>query len=189
MMTDEKMKRFLNPKSAGIIAGLQDIGDYAPEYDDEEKEDDEDEVIYLIEPGSEEEKEGIREARLTLKGMYLSFVLLTLLFLGIGLLLFDGGITYGAGILTGLLTGLFYITHLNSSIKEVLNYDEDNAVRAMKRDAKIRLAVVGIGGVLGAALIGGDAPLGVLAQIFSLKFSAYITPVTAGILMKRDSQK
>lgn len=189
MMTDEKIKRFLNPKSAGIIAELENTGDYIPESDEEEDEDGEDEVVHLIEPGSEEEKEGIREAQLTVKGMYLSFITLTLIFLAVGLLLFDGKATYGAGILTGLLTGLFYIAHLNSSIKEVLNYDEDNAVKTMKRDAKIRLAVVGFGGVLGAAFIGGSAPLGVLAQIFSLKFSTYVTPLAAGILIKRGSQK
>ncbi len=213
-MTDEKMKRFLNPRSAGIIERIASFekpsgedgekvlvnvyrdGDaqwteeQSPDWTDWDSENgEEDEVVHFIEPGSEEERESIREAKLTLRGMYAAFTVLTLVFLAVGLLLSHKKLTFSAGILTGFITGLFYITHLNSSIKEILNYDEDAAVRAMKKDARIRLGVVGIGGVLAAALIGGDSALGVLAQIFAIKLSAYLTPAAAGILKKINPDK
>lgn len=182
-MKDENMKRFLSPKSAGIIEQLEEQDSDWDDWDDEDEE--EDEIIHLIELGSEEEKESIREAKLTLKGMYVSFIALTIFFLLIGLLLVGKKITYTIGIITGLITGLFYITHLNSSIKEILNYDEESAVRAMKRDAKVRLGVVGISGILVAAFVGGNSALGVLAQIFAIKLSAYLTPLTAKILDRK----
>lgn len=188
MKDEEELKRFLSPKSASYINQLQITDEVDPNYDDwddNDEEEDDDDVIHYIEPGSEEEKEGIREAKLTLKAMYLSFILLTFVFLAIGLLIFDKKLTYSAGILTGMITGFFYISHLNSSIKEILNYDEESASRAMKKDATIRIAVVGIVGILVAAFVGGNAAIGVLVQMFSLKLSVYLTPVITGILKKR----
>ena len=190
MKDEEELKRFLSPKSASYINQLQITDEADPNYDDWDDEDDEDDddVIHYIEPGSEEEKEGVREAKLTLEAMYMSFVLLTLVFLAIGLLIFDKRLTYLAGISTGMITGFFYISHLNSSIKEILNYDEESAARAMKKDATIRITVVGIVGILVAAFVGGNAAIGVLVQMFSLKLSVYLTPVITGILKKGVSK-
>lgn len=189
MRDEDELKRFLSPKSSAYINRLDEDENLDPNYAkwDEDEEND-DEVVHYIEPGSEEEKEAIKAAKMTTRGMYVSFIAVSICVLALGLLLFEKKITFSIGVLTGLLTGFFYIHHLNSSVREVLNYDNESAVRSMKKDATIRIAVVGIVGMVVAGLAGGHAYAGVLMQIFSLKISAYLTPSVAEFLMKMSSK-
>lgn len=166
----EKRKR-----SREIIAEMM-----APVPEDDDELEEEDEVLDFIEPGSEAEKEGIRFAKNTVSGMYLAFYLLSALCLVIGLLIFDEKLKFALGMAVGCVTGSFFIGHLNRSVRELLNYDENSATKQMKKDARLRLAVVGFGGVIAAAIIGGAAVYGILIQLMTLKLGIYLTPLTSG---------
>ncbi|MGN0165372.1 MAG: hypothetical protein ACI39R_04255 [Lachnospiraceae bacterium] len=179
-MTDDKMNKYLNPKSAEILAGLDTEKDG-------ENDSDEEEVVYIVEPGSAEEAKGIEDAKRTLKAMYISFLFLTLIFAVAGLLLFSRRLTFLAGLLTGTVTGLFYIWHLNSSVRGLLDVSSERASGLMRRDATIRVLVVGAAGMLVTALVKGNAVLGVLAQFISLKLSVYLTPFVASLLEKKNA--
>ena len=108
--------------------------------------------------------------------MYLSFIILTAVFLLAGMPVFKD-IRYAAGILTGFATGCFYIRSLNLSVREILNFNDKQAEKTMKRDGRKRLLVIGAGAAFICLAVGGSAVYGILAQIFSLKLCAYLTPL------------
>ncbi len=169
---EEKLEKFASLRSRGILAEMSGL--HEPEREDDEEE----EIpVHIIEPGSREETEGIREAAATLRSLYIAFFLVSAVFLVIGELIFHDRLKYAAGILVGVITGCYYIKSLNLSVREVLNFDEKTAEKTMKKDARIRLLVVGVGGAAVCFFVGGSAVYGVLAQIFAIKLSAYLTPL------------
>ena len=87
---------------------------------DSPEEDDDDEVVDIIEPGSEREKEGIRDARLTLVAMYVSLIVLSGIIMIAGAVVFEKKITYCIGVIIGTMAGCFYTvsyTHLTLPTK------------------------------------------------------------------------
>lgn len=187
-MTEDKLGKYLSSRSSVYLSRMDDMAGEKPadEYDECE---DEEIPVHVIEPGSEEEREAVKEGKMTVKGFYLSFSILSLLILLIGLLLSGNKLSFIIGVLTGFATGVFYIWHLNSSIKDVLNCDEDTAGKTMRRDSTIRMGVLAIAGIVVSAVVGGDSIIGVLAQMMSLKLSVYLTPFAVTTLMKSDSRK
>ena len=187
-MTEDKLSRFLSSRSSVYLSRMEGLAGEKPadEYDEC---DDEELPVHIIEPGSAEEKEAIKEGKMTVKAFYFSFMILTALVVLLGLLIPINNITFVIGVLTGFATGIFYIYHLNSSVKDVLNCDEASAKASMRKDSTLRLAVVGFVGIAVAALVGGDSIIGILAQMMSLKLSVYLTPFMVKALLKSDSKK
>lgn len=147
-----------------------------------EEEEDDDEVLDLIPPGSEREKEGVKDARLTLVSMYVSLGTLSIIALIIGLIIFDDKLGYSLGLLVGALTGLFYIWHLNRSLKEVLNMTQEMAEKSMKRDAFVRLAAIIALDTIICTVVGGYSPIGVLISLLVIKLSFYLAPFWLRVL-------
>ena len=171
---EEKLAKYRSMRAKGIIAEMTGLHEPERDADDEDYPEDE---VHLIEPGSEEAEEGVREAARILRSMYMAFFLISAVFLLIGLLIFKDRLKYAAGILTGVVTGCYYIKSLNLSVREVLNFDEKTAEKAMKKDARIRLLVVGAGGAAVCFFVGDSAVYGVLFEIFAIKLCAYLAPV------------
>lgn len=180
---DEKMEKFVSLRSKGILSEIDNIKgperDEPGSYDEEE---DEDIVLDYIEPGSEREKEGIEYAKQTYRCMFISFYAVSAVFLLIGLIFFKDRLKYCAGILTGVLSGTYYIRSLNLSVREVLNFDENTAEKSMKKQARIRLIAVGAAGGIICALVGGSAVYGVVGEILAIKLGTYLTPLTMKIV-------
>lgn len=147
-----------------------------------EEEEDDDEVVDLIPPGSEREKEGIKDARLTLVSMYVSLLTLSIIALILGVIIFDDKLGFSLGLIVGALTGLFYIWHLNKSLKEVLDMSSEMAEKSMRKDALIRLvAIIALDTIICAA-VGGYSPVGVLASLLVIKLSFYLSPMWLRVL-------
>lgn len=149
---------------------------------DEPDDEDDDEVIDYIEPGSEREKEGMRDARLTLVSMYVSLIVLSGLAMIVGALVFEHKLTYCIGVIIGTLAGCFYMWHLNRSLAYALNLGEDMAQKVMRKDIFVRLIAIILVDIIISAVIGGYTPIGVLASLLTLKLSLYLTPVTLRII-------
>ena len=179
---EEKMEKFLSLRSKGIIAEIDNIK--GPDISAEDEDGNDDKVIDYIESGSEREKQGIEYAVLTYKCMFVAFFLVSAVFLA-GIFFFKHKTSYFAGIATGLLTGIYYIKSLYLSVREVLNFSENDAEKAMKKQARMRLLAVGAAGGAVCAIVGRNAVYGVLAQILALKLSAYLTPAVMKFAEKR----
>ncbi len=180
-MTEDRLSRFLSSRSSVYLSKIEDMvgEDTADEYD--EGEDDEIQV-HLIELGSEDEKEAVREGKMIVKAFYLSFFLLSIVALIGGLVAPINKGSFVIGWFTGFATGVFYICHLNASVRDILNCDEASAKVSMRRDSTIRIAVVGFTGIAVAGLVGKSSIIGVLAQMMLLKLSVYLSPFMAKIL-------
>lgn len=152
---------------------------------DSPEEDDDDEVVDIIEPGSEREKEGIRDARLTLVAMYVSLIVLSGIIMIAGAVIFEKKITYCIGVIIGTMAGCFYMWHLNRSLAYALNLDSGMAQKVMRKDIFIRLFVIISADIIISALIGGYAPIGVLGSLLTLKLSLYATPFTLRIIKNK----
>ena len=180
-MTEDKLSRFLSSRSSLYLSKIDDMAGEVTV--DEYDEDEDDEIpVQLIEPGSEEEKEAVRDGKRIVKAFYLSFFLLSLTVLIGGLVAPINKGTFAIGWLTGVATGVFYIYHLNTSVKEILNYDEASAKVTMRKDSTVRIAIVGITGIVVSGLVGKSSIIGVLAQMMALKLSVYLSPFMAKIL-------
>ncbi len=186
---DEKLEKFLSLKSRGYIAELKDLKGPDPREKYEEDGDEDDEILDYIEPGSEREKEGLDFANKVLRGMYAAFAAVSLLFLAVGLILIKDRLCFAAGIVTGIVTGIYYIHSLNLSVRETLRFNENTAEKTMKKDARIRLVVVGIGAIVACTVAGGSAVYGILAEIFALKLSSYLAPLFLAISNKKNANK
>lgn len=170
--------KYLSPRASAIIGKLEDRA-LKDSYDDDEEDE-----IDIVEPGSEEELKGIKEAALTVRSMYLSVSVLSIIFAILGLLLLNEKLSWLAGIAAGFVAILLYIRNLNASLKAVLNLTQELAVKESRKDAAIRLGLIAIIGILVSALVAGNAPLGVLAELLALKAGLYITPMTMKLLRK-----
>lgn len=179
------MKKFLSLRSAGVIAEIEGLK--GPSEDEKDEDEDDDKVLDYIESGSERAKQGIEYAKQTLSSMYLAFFMLSGAFLLIGMLVFKDRLKYSAGIAMGVATGCYFIRSLNISVREVLNVGDKQAEKTMKKDGRLRLLVVGAGAGLVSAVVGGSAVYGALAQIFSLKLCAYLTPLVMKVRYKQKN--
>lgn len=165
-----KMSRHLRGRAASLVAT------YAVE-DEDPDEELEDEVLQVIEPGSEEEARGIRDAKLTTKAMYISVLVCAAIFSGIGILILEKKVTILLGSLISLAANIFYVYNLDHSIKSALNMPETMATHYMVKNVMLRYLVIIICGVGAVLIIKGNAAFGVLIELLTLKIAIYVTPL------------
>ena len=122
-------------------------------------------------------------ARETIRDMAAGVVFFSLIFAGAGCIIMDGArLRWVLGVLLGGFTAGVLLWHLYVTIDRALDMDEEAAGKYTKRSAMKRLLIAAA-----AFLAGGLLPqvfhiIGVLLGTFSLKFSAYLQPLTHKVI-------
>ena len=137
-----------------------------------------DEILSTVTP-----EEDALTARETIRDMAAGVVFFSLIFAGVGCIIMDGArLRWVLGVLLGGFTAGVLLRHLYVTIDRALDMDEEAAGKYTKRSAMKRLLIAAA-----AFLAGGLLPqvfhiIGVLLGTFSLKFSAYLQPLTHKVI-------
>lgn len=109
----------------------------------------------------------------------------------VGLLLFLPGnlfverhLAYTLGLLLGAGIAVFMSLHMYASLEQAMLYDKETATKKTKRAFFVRMLVMVLG-MMAAALFSEYFSLfGVVLGILTLKFAAYLQPLTHKIYLK-----
>lgn len=85
---------------------------------------------------------------------------------------------YSLGVLLGASIAVFMLFHMYAVLKRALRYDEDTAAKKVKLASLLRMAVMAAGIVAAVLLPEVFSFVGVLLGILTLKFAAYLQPLT-----------
>ena len=110
----------------------------------------------------------------------LFFVLLFLL----GNFIIENHLAYTLGLLLGGAISVGMSFHMYSSLQKAILYDEEHAQKKVQIGSLIRMIVMVIALALSVILPQYISFLGVAFGILSLKFSAYLQPLTHKVLKK-----
>lgn len=109
--------------------------------------------------------------------------LFTAVFL-LGDLFAENKLAYTLGLLLGAVVAVFMVLHMYSTLERVLLYDQDTAKKKMKFASMFRMFFMIVALVVAALVPKYFSVLGVLLGILSLKFSAYVQPLTHKVFLK-----
>lgn len=93
-------------------------------------------------------------------------------------------LAYSLGILLGAAIAVFMLFHMYAVLKRALRYDEDTAAKKVRLASLFRMVVMVAGVVLAVLLPKLFSFVGVLLGILTLKFSAYLQPLTHKLFNK-----
>ena len=88
---------------------------------------------------------------------------------------------HAIGLWSGVVIALFMAVHMYVTIQKQLEMDEDSAGKYARNQAMLRRFVVMAGLILVACFRLGNV-LTMLAGVFTLKFAAYLQPITHKVL-------
>lgn len=140
-----------------------------------QKEEDE-QILDYIEPGSEREREEMREAEETIHDLYFGCVVICLPCL-LGMLLAPQPLRYGLALAGGCIVAICMLRDMYRTVETVLMLDPYQAERFARKRAVLRyfLMLAFLAGV--GYSLGKSAAIGAILGIFSMKFSAYFQPL------------
>ena len=121
-----------------------------------------------------------RQTRTELWSGVVVFVLIFLL----GNLLAENKLAYTLGLLLGGGIAIGLVGHMHGSIERALLYDEETAKKKVKLGSLLRMLVMAVGLAVAALLPEYFSVAGVFFGILSLKFSAYLQPLTHKVIQK-----
>ncbi len=87
-------------------------------------------------------------------------------------------LVYSLGVLLGTAIAVFMLFHMYSVLKRALRYDKDTAAKKVRVAALLRMAVMVAGVMLAVLLPEVFSFVGVLLGVLTLKFAAYLQPLT-----------
>lgn len=87
-------------------------------------------------------------------------------------------LVYSLGVLLGTAIAVFMLFHMYAVLKRALRYDEDTAAKKVKLASLFRMVVMAAGIVAAVLLPEVFSFAGVLIGVLTLKFSAYLQPLT-----------
>ena len=124
-------------------------------------------------------EEDAMNAKETVRDMALGLVVCAVVFAAAGsLLMLRGWYRWVLGVVLGAAAAGLMLWHLYVSIDRALDMDEDSANKYMKKSAIQRILIAAAAFVIGAFLPKVFHIFGVLAGGLSLKFAAYLQPLT-----------
>ncbi len=119
----------------------------------------------------------------TLRDLIVGTLFFVLLFL-LGNFIIENHLAYTLGLLLGGVVSVGMSFHMYSSLQKAILYDGENAQKKVQIGSLIRMIVMVIALVLSVILPQYISFLGVAFGILSLKFSAYLQPLTHKVLKK-----
>ncbi|MDE7297259.1 MAG: hypothetical protein K2N94_00335 [Lachnospiraceae bacterium] len=137
-----------------------------------------DEILSTVTP-----EEDALTARETLRDMAVGIAIFSLIFAAAGgIIIRESWLRWVFGVLLGGGTAGVLLWHLYITIDRVLDMDEESAGRYTKRSAMKRLLIAAAAFAAGGLLPQVFHIIGVLLGTFSLKFSAYLQPLTHKVI-------
>lgn len=133
------------------------------------------------------ENDSYVSGRQTRKELWTGIVLFVLILM-LGNLLAENKLTYTLGLLLGGAIAAGMVWHMYSSIERALLYEEETIKRKVKEGACLRMLVMAAGLVAAVLLPEVFSVLSVFLGILSLKFSAYLQPLTHKVLLNLKSK-
>ena len=119
----------------------------------------------------------------TLWDLIVGTLFFVLLFL-FGNFIVENQLAYTLGLLLGGAVSIGMSFHMYSSLQKAILYDEEQAQKKVQMGSLIRMIVMVIALALSVILPQYISFLGVAFGILSLKFSAYLQPLTHKVLKK-----
>ena len=123
------------------------------------------------------------EEKQTLCELIIGTFFCVLLFM-FGNLVVENHIAYTLGLILGGAVSVGMSFHMYSSLQKAVLYDSENARKKMQISSLIRMIVMVIALVVSVILPQYISLIGVALGILSLKFSAYLQPLTHKVLKK-----
>ena len=123
------------------------------------------------------------EEKQTLWDLIVGTLFCVLLFM-LGNLLVDNSLAYTLGLILGGAVSVGMSFHMYSFLQKAVLYDSENAQKKVQMGSLIRMVFMLIGLVLAVILPQYISFIGVALGILSLKFSAYLQPLTHKVLKK-----
>ena len=136
-----------------------------------------------IEKDENRGKNKMSEEKQTLWELIIGTIVCVLLFM-LGNLLVKNQFAYTIGLILGGAVAIGMSFHMYSSLQKAVLYDRETAGKKIKIGSLIRMAFMLIVLVLSVILPQYISLLGVAFGILSLKFSAYLQPLTHKVLKK-----
>ena len=102
----------------------------------------------------------------------------------LGNLLVENHFSYTVGLIFGGVVSVGMSIHMYNSLQKAVLYDKENAQKKIQIGSLIRMVFMLIGLVLAVILPQYISFIGVALGILSLKFSAYLQPLTHKVLKK-----
>ena len=123
------------------------------------------------------------EEKQTLYELIVGTFFCVLLFM-LGNLLVENHFSYTVGLIFGEVVSVGMSIHMYNSLQKAVLYDKENAQKKIQIGSLIRMVFMLIGLVLAVILPQYISFIGVALGILSLKFSAYLQPLTHKVLKK-----
>lgn len=123
----------------------------------------------------------MQETKQTLCELIAGLVLCFLIFL-FGNIFVSNRIAYTLGLLLGCLIAAGMSGHMYHSLEQAMLYDEETAAKKVQKGTILRYVFMLAGLVAALALPEYISVIGVALGVLSLKFSAYLQPLTHKVL-------
>ena len=123
----------------------------------------------------------MQETKQTLYELMAGIVLCCILFL-FGNIFVSNRVAYTLGLLLGCLIAAGMSGHMYHSLEQAMLYDEETAAKKVQKGTILRYVFMLAGLVAALALPEYISVIGVALGVLSLKFSAYLQPLTHKVL-------
>ncbi len=128
-------------------------------------------------------EEDARQIKETVRDMVTGILFFSFIFGAVGgIIAGEAWYRWVLGVILGTGTAGLMLWHMYVTIDRALDMDEESANKYMKKSAIKRLIMAVAAFAVGGLIPGVFHVLGVLAGVFSLKFSAYLQPLTHKII-------
>ena len=125
----------------------------------------------------------MQEEKLTLYELLAGIVFFLLLFM-LGNFLLPEKLPYTTGVLLGGLIAVVMVCHMYSSLQKASLFDEETASKKVKISSLFRMLFM-LAGLVAAIIVSEYISfIGMALGILSLKFSAYLQPLTHKVISK-----
>ena len=123
----------------------------------------------------------MKETKQTLCELIVGIIFFFVIFLA-GNIFVTNRVAYTLGLLIGSLIAGFMSSHMYRALEQAMLYDEDTAAKKVKTGTILRVLLMMAGLVAALLLPEWFSVIGVALGVLSLKFSAYLQPLTHQVL-------
>jgi len=125
----------------------------------------------------------MQETKQTMYELIAGIALCFLVFL-LGNIFVSNWIAYTLGLLIGCIIAGIMSVHMQHSLEQAMLYDEETAAKKVQKGTMLRFVFMIAGLVAALLLPQWISIIGVALGVLSLKFSAYLQPLTHKVLKK-----
>ena len=119
----------------------------------------------------------MQETKQTVYELITGIIFCFILFL-LGNIIAANRLAYTLGLLIGCLTAILMSSHMYRSLEQAMLYDEETAAKKVQKGTILRYVLMLAGLVAALVLPEYISVIGVALGVLSLKFSAYLQPLT-----------